>query len=152
MFLVAYFVLVVAAGAAIARRHTTPSPTILRVSRFIQVIAIAAGIGAVVGGLSGLESLAREAGHSPSDVPGAWILWSSLVIGGLFFAVGSSRWQGNLALKLRATGWILATAALAIPSTLTLALPIAAALVLTLSEFPTHRPRQPAEGSANSPA
>jgi hypothetical protein len=67
--------------------------------------------------------------------------------GGGLYALGAALWRGRGALLLRTLGWALAVAALAVPSLLTLALPAAALLVVTLGsppEQPTRPTAQPA--------
>jgi hypothetical protein len=66
-------------------------------------------------------------------------LLASLGIGGGLYVVGVILWRGAAALVLRALGWALAVAALAVPSMLTLALPAAALLIVTLGQAPEHR-------------
>lgn len=59
-----------------------------------------------------------------------------LAAGGIVYASGVARWRGPAAVGLRLAGWFLVVAALAIPSTLTLLLPLASLLVLTLRPTP----------------
>jgi hypothetical protein len=75
------------------------------------------------------------------------VVLAMLGAGGLLFAAGVIVWRGSAALALRALGWGLAVAALAVPSMLTLALPPVALLVVTLGrppEQPAHSTAQPA--------
>jgi hypothetical protein len=72
------------------------------------------------------------------------ILLASLALGGGLFAVGVVLWRGLPALVLRALGWGIAVAALAVPSMLTLALPPAALLIVTLGRPPKHPARSTA--------
>ena len=69
----------------------------------------------------------------------------SVAAGGCLFAFGVVLWRGRGARLLRALGWALAVAGLAVPSLLTLALPAAALLVVTLGHPPEHRPRSSAQ-------
>jgi hypothetical protein len=69
----------------------------------------------------------------------------SLAVGGALFALGAILWRGRLALALRAVGWALAVAALAVPSMLTLALPVAALLIVTLGRAREHDARSTAQ-------
>jgi hypothetical protein len=75
------------------------------------------------------------------------VLLASIGAGGCLFVLGVVLWRGRAALVLRALGWVLAVAALAVPSLLTLALPAAALLVVTLGSPPEHR-----AGSTAQPA
>jgi hypothetical protein len=61
---------------------------------------------------------------------------AALLGGALLHAVGLSRWHGRAAFALRLSGWVLLTATLMVPSTMTLALPLAAAMVVTLATVP----------------
>jgi hypothetical protein len=70
---------------------------------------------------------------------------ATLAAGGCLFVLGVVLWRGRGALILRAIGWALAVAALAVPSLLTLALPAAALLVVTLGSPPEHRARSTAQ-------
>lgn len=75
------------------------------------------------------------------------VVLASVAAGGCLFVLGVVLWRGRGALLLRALGWALAVAALAVPSLLTLALPAAALLVVTLGSPPEHR-----AGSTAQPA
>jgi hypothetical protein len=70
---------------------------------------------------------------------------AALLGGALLYAAGVYRWYGRTAFALRLWGWVLVTAALAVPSTLTLALPLAAAMVVTVATVPpdTGTPERP---------
>jgi hypothetical protein len=82
------------------------------------------------------------------DASGLELLVLAMVAaGGSLYALGVALWRGRGALLLRAIGWVLAVAALAVPSLLTLALPAAALLVVTLGSPPEHR-----AGSTAQPA
>jgi hypothetical protein len=67
------------------------------------------------------------------------VVLAAAAAGGSLFVLGVVLWRGRGALLLRALGWALAVAALAVPSMLTLALPAAALLVVTLGHPPEHR-------------
>jgi hypothetical protein len=69
-----------------------------------------------------------------------------LLVGSLLYLVGLALWLERTGLILRFIGWMLAAGALAIPSTLTLLLPLVALLVLTL------RPALPDQTLAARPA
>jgi hypothetical protein len=67
------------------------------------------------------------------------VVLAAAAAGGSLFVLGVVLWRGRGALLLRALGWALAVAALAVPNMLTLALPAAALLVVTLGHPPEHR-------------
>jgi hypothetical protein len=75
------------------------------------------------------------------------VVLATAAAGGSLFVLGVALWRGRGAQLLRALGWALAVAALAVPSLLTLALPAAALLVVTLGSPPEHGP-----GSTAQPA
>jgi hypothetical protein len=62
---------------------------------------------------------------------------STMLVGALLYAIGVGVWLDRPAFALRLSGWILMAAALVVPSTLTLALPVVAALVVTLANLPS---------------
>jgi hypothetical protein len=101
----------------------------------VRMGALAAG---VVGALAAVVLLEGESGLE-------LLLLTSLVSGGALYVLGVILWRGRLALMLRVLGWALAVAALAAPSMLTLALPAAALLIVTLGSPPEHRPRSTVE-------
>jgi hypothetical protein len=101
----------------------------------VRMGALAAG---VVGALAAVVLLEGESGLE-------LLLLTSLVSGGALYVLGVILWRGRLALMLRVLGWALAVAALAAPSVLTLALPAAALLIVTLGSPPEHRPRSTVE-------
>jgi hypothetical protein len=57
-------------------------------------------------------------------------------LGGVVYAAGLLAWRGGQALGLRILGWVLLLMAFAIPSTLTLGLPLVALLALALAPIP----------------
>jgi hypothetical protein len=69
-----------------------------------------------------------------------------LLVGSVLYLVGLALWRERTGFILRSIGWILAAGALAIPSTLTLLLPLVALLALTL------RPAFPDQTLAARPA
>jgi hypothetical protein len=103
----------------------------------VRMAAFGAGVLAVLG----------AAYLAPGASPLELVVLASVAIGGGLFALGVLLWRGRGALLLRALGWTLAVAAMAVPSLLTLALPAAALLVVTLG----HPPEQRA-GSTAQPA
>jgi hypothetical protein len=101
----------------------------------VRMGALAAG---VVGALAAVVLLEGESGLE-------LLLLTSLGSGGALYVLGVILWRGRLALMLRVLGWALAVAALAAPSMLTLALPAAALLIVTLGSPPEHSPRSTVE-------
>ena len=69
-----------------------------------------------------------------------------LLVGSVLYLVGMALWRERTGFILRFIGWMLAAGALAIPSTLTLLLPLVALLALTL------RPAFPNQTLAARPA
>lgn len=68
---------------------------------------------------------------SPSAV--SWLIAATALTGSVLYGFGLLVWEGRHAFLARAVGWALLVAALAIPSTVTLALPLVAVLVPTLA-------------------
>jgi hypothetical protein len=97
--------------------------------------ALVAGVLAVLAGVI----LAQQAGGLEL------VLLVSIAAGGCLFVLGVVLWRGRGALALRALGWGVAVAALAVPSLLTLALPAAALLVVTLGSAPEPGARSTAQ-------
>jgi hypothetical protein len=75
------------------------------------------------------------------------VLLVSIAAGGCLFALGAVLWRGRGPLILRVLGWMLAVSALVVPSLLTLALPAAALLIVTLGS-----PPEQSAGSTAQPA
>jgi hypothetical protein len=92
----------------------------------VRMGAFAAG---VVGTVAALVLLERAQGV-------VLALLASLAAGSALFVLGVILWRGRRALVLRVLGWALAVAALTVPSILTLALPAAALLIVTLGPAP----------------
>lgn len=67
------------------------------------------------------------------------VILFSLLLGSVLYLCGLALWRGRAGFALRLSGWILAVAALAIPSTLTLLLPLGCALALALRSAPENR-------------
>jgi hypothetical protein len=101
----------------------------------VRMGALGAGIFALLSALLLLE------GESGVELA----LMALLAVGAGVFLLGVILWRGGLALALRAVGWGLAVVALVPPSLLTLALPAAALLIVTLGAAPEHRPRSTAQ-------
>ena len=64
---------------------------------------------------------------------------SAMLVGALLYAIGLGVWLDRAASALRLSGWLLMAAALVVPSTLTLALPGVAAMVVTVANIPSGR-------------
>jgi hypothetical protein len=64
---------------------------------------------------------------------------STMLVGALLSAIGLGVWLDRTAFVLRLSGWMLMAAALVVPSTLTLALPVAAAMIVTVANIPSGR-------------
>ena len=91
----------------------------------LGLAALAAAFG--VGGAMGIIATALNEG-TPAEEPIAWLIWSLLLGGGA--VVAASTWvDRRRLLGPRALGTAAAVTALAIPSTLTLALPLAGVLL-----------------------
>ncbi len=125
MFLLGYVSLIVAVYWLIRderewlARASTARQLALRVSATAITLAFA---------VAGVALLPGQ--HDPL-LPGM-VLALSLIAGGVLYCSGIGLWRGLVAYKLRVAGWVLLVLALVVPSTLTLALPIAAILVLAL--------------------
>jgi chemotaxis signal transduction protein len=76
-----------------------------------------------------------------ADSPLASAMGGTLIAGAALYIAGVILWRGRTAYVVRFVGWLLVTAPLAVPSTLTLALPLAALLVVSLTEVESVRPR-----------
>jgi hypothetical protein len=153
----AYLVLLIALVWAVIRRRR---PWISRVSAASQqalrltatVLAIAIGsLGCLVIAIQppGQHGIYRWLGYA---------VGSTMLVGALLYAIGLVVWLDRSALALRLSGWMLMTAALVVPSTLTLALPVVAAMVVTLADVPSGRGPQrstlgrPSDGGRGSAA
>jgi hypothetical protein len=111
------------------------APWVLRLSEpGRQRVRLAAGILATAVGAVGLEVLGLQL-RGPSHALG-WTIGGALSLGCVVYAAGLLAWRGGQALGLRVLGWVLMAAALVIPSTLTLGLPLVALLALTLAPIP----------------
>ena len=70
------------------------------------------------------------ASNHPSTI--GLVLLLTLCFGSVVYLCGLALWHERAGYALRLTGWILAVSALAIPSTLTLLLPVVCVLALTI--------------------
>jgi hypothetical protein len=93
-----------------------------------RIAALTVGLLAAATGI-GLAADARAEGHEVDDL----YLTMVLAAGGVLLAAGSAVWHGTPAHLLRVAGFAATVAAMAVPSTLTLALPIAALAVPALA-------------------
>jgi hypothetical protein len=135
---VAYLVFLITLVWAVIRRRR---PWISRVSGAGQqalrltamVLAIAIGsLGCLVIAIQppGQHGIYRWSGYA---------VGSAMLVGALLYAIGLVVWLDPPALALRLSGWLLMAAALIVPSTLTLALPVVAAMVVTVANLPSGR-------------
>jgi peptidoglycan/LPS O-acetylase OafA/YrhL len=145
MIALAYLVLLGAVAWAVVRwrrpwvrRLSGPGRRRLRLAMMVVTVAVA-GLGVLL--------IAAQAPEEQSGIYRwtGYAVGAALLGGALLYAVGLYRWHGGAAFALRLWGWVLVTAALMVPSTLTLALPLAAAMVVTLATVPpdTGTPRRP---------
>jgi hypothetical protein len=129
MILVAYACLFVALGALLIRGGA------VRISRRSQLVARLLGmIGAAATASIALLVLSTS---QPTTLGYAMLL--ILLAGSMVYLCGLALWHQRVGFAVRLAGWILTVAALAIPSTLTLLLPLAALLTLTLRAAPDDR-------------
>jgi hypothetical protein len=134
----AYLVFLIALVWAVIRRRR---PWISRVSGAGQqglrltgmVMAIAIGsLGCLVIAIQppGQHDIYRWSGYA---------VGSTMLVGALLYAIGLGVWLDRTAFALRLSGWMLMAAALVVPSTLTLALPVVAAMIVTVGNIPSGR-------------
>jgi hypothetical protein len=109
-------------------RLTEPGRRRVRLAAAVLDIAVGA-VGVAVLGLQ-LED--------PGHLLG-WAIGVALSLGSVVYAAGLLAWRGGRALGLRVLGWVLMVAALVVPSTLTLGLPLVALLALTLAPVPEQK-------------
>jgi hypothetical protein len=136
VILVAYGCLVVALAALLIRGRT------FRLPRRHDVLARLVGmVGATT--TAAIALLVISTNH-PTTLGRVDVL--ILLVGSVLYLVGLALWHERTGFILRFIGWMLAVGALAIPSTLTLLLPLVALLVLPL------RPAVPDQTLAARPA
>lgn len=128
MVLLAYVCLIIAVSAYV-RGSTYAIPR--RFELLARVLGAVAGVGFAAIGFLLL-------GNDEATVLGKTVLLL-LAFGGLAYASGLVRWRAPAGSALRRGGWFLVVAALAVPTTLTLLMPLACLLVLTL--LSTSEPR-----------
>jgi predicted membrane channel-forming protein YqfA (hemolysin III family) len=127
MILTSYACVVVAVAAYLRR---SPEDRSVRMRTRMRVLAAALGIGLASIGVLLLPRQTAFAGTA---------LALMLVVGGLTYAWGVVRWSAPGAAWVRRTGWGFIAASLALPSTLTLLLPLACLLLPTLRDPQPHQ-------------
>jgi hypothetical protein len=148
----AYLVLLIAIVWAIIRRRrpwirTVSAAGQQRLRLTTMVLAIA------VGSLGGLVIAIQPPGQHGIYRWLGYAVGSTMLAGALLYAIGLGVWSDRTAFALRLSGWVLMATALAVPSTLTLALPVVAAMLVTVANIPPgpFRPRRPTEPIRASP-
>jgi hypothetical protein len=91
-------------------------------------------------GATGMASLALLLLWTNEPTTLGFIALIMLLVGSMLYLSGLALWHERIGFAARLSGWILAVAALAIPSTLTVLLPLAALLGLTLHAPPELEP------------
>jgi hypothetical protein len=138
VLLVAYAVLAGVVVWSLARRG---GPWILGLREPArQRVRLAAAVLDSVAAVLGIAVLGLQLADDGQSHLLGWTIAAALTIGSVLYATGLLTWRGGPALALRVLGWLLMVAALAIPSTLTLALPVVAPLALTLAHVPERQP------------
>jgi hypothetical protein len=135
VLLLAYVFLAGVVAWTLGRRD---APWVLRLTEpGRQRVRLAAGILDTAVGAVGVAVLGLQLGR-PAHALG-WTIGGALSLGSVVYAAGLLAWRGGQALGLRVLGWVLMAAALVIPSTLTLGLPVVALLALTLAPIPEQK-------------
>lgn len=112
-------------------------PWILRLSEpGQQRVRLAAGMLDTAVIALGIAVLGLQLGGDDYAHVLGWTIGAAVSLGGVVYAAGLLAWRGGQALGLRILGWVLMVTALAIPSTLTLGLPLVALLALALAPIP----------------
>jgi hypothetical protein len=113
-------------------------PWVLRLSEpGQQRVRLAAGMLDTAVGAVGIAVLGLQLGDHAHAL--GWTIGGAVSLGSIVYAAGLLAWRGGQALGLRVLGWVLMVAALVIPSTLTLGLPLVALLSLTLAPIPEQK-------------
>jgi hypothetical protein len=132
VLLLAYAILAGVVAWTLGRRG---GPWVLRLSEpGQQRVRLTAGMLDTALGAVGIAVLGLQLGD-PAHVLG-WTIGGAVSLGSIVYAAGLLAWRGGQALGLRVLGWVLMVAALVIPSTLTLGLPLVALLAPTLAPIP----------------
>jgi len=97
----------------------------------VRVAALAVSTAIALGSALWLHHLAK----SPDQYWPAYVITGSVFVGALTYALGTTLGNRRAALPARWTGWISMTAALLVPSTFSLFLPVVAALAITLQPY-----------------
>jgi hypothetical protein len=105
-----------------------------------QRVRLAAGMLDIAVGAVGIAVLGLQLGDQAHAL--GWTIGGAVSLGSIVYAAGLLGWRGGQALGLRVLGWILMAAALVVPSTLTLGLPLVALLALTLAPIPEQKVAQ----------
>jgi len=133
---IAYLVFLVALVWAVIRQRR---PWIGRVSgagqQGLRLTALVVAI--AIGSLGMLVIAIQPAGQHGIYRWLGYAVGSTMLVGALLYTIGLAVWLDRPALALRLSGWMLMAVALVVPSTLTLALPVVAALVVTLANIPS---------------
>jgi hypothetical protein len=133
---IAYLVFLIALVWAVIRRRR---PWIGRVSgagqQALRLTALVLAI--AIGSLGCLVIAIQPAGQHGIYRWWGYAIGSTMLVGALTYAIGLCVWLDRTAFALRLSGWILMAAALVVPSTLTLALPVVAAMAVTLANIPS---------------
>ena len=133
---IAYLVFLIALVWAVIRRRrpwirrvSSASQQALRLTAMVPAIAIGS-LGMLVIAIQppGQQGIYRWLGYA---------VGSTMLVGALLYAIGLVVWLDRTGFALRLSGWMLMAAALVVPSTLTLALPVVAAMVVTLANIPS---------------
>ena len=153
---VAYLVFLIAIVWAVLRRRrpwirqvSSPGRQAVRLTAMVLAIAIGS-LGCLIIAIQppGQHGVYRWLGYG---------VGSTMLVGGLLYVIGLGVWIDRTAFALRLSGWMLMAAALVVPSTLTLALPVVAAMIVTVANIPSRggsqrstqgRPPDSGQGSA----
>jgi hypothetical protein len=137
VLMLAYAFLVVVTAWLLGPRR---GPWILRLSEPDQQrVRLAAGVLDAAVGAMGLAVLGLQFGAADQAHVAGWMIGGLVGLGAVAYAAGLLVWRGGRPVRLRILGWALMVTALAIPSTLTLALPLMALLAATLARLPEQR-------------
>jgi hypothetical protein len=130
MVLVVYAILAGAVAWGLARRrHPWILERLDEPGR--QRVRVSAAVPIVLVGMAGFAVIGLAAREGTGEVL-PWLIGLAAIGGSILYGVGLLSWWGGTAFVLRLMGWLLMAFALAIPSTLTLALPLVALLVPAL--------------------
>lgn len=114
------------------------------------VRTVAGGLSLLVGMLTSVLFVSSGETHaSLSEAFVTYLALSALLTGSALYTLGAVIWRGRSGFRLRVTGWLFLVVIAAIPSQLTLLLPLVVPLVLTLHELAA---KDEAEGTETSPS